>query len=135
MEIKLFRTYASLGTNGEIWVDGSFLCYSIELPWRDNQPRISCIQEGFYNLVKRYSVRFGWHVWLKDVPGRSLILFHPANAVLEDLEGCIAPVNKLQGPGKGSESKRAFIKFRELVYRAIAAGDVVELKILEKEET
>ena len=73
-------------------------------------------------------------MWVKDVPRRSMILFHPANAVLEDLEGCIAPVNKLQGPGKGSESRRAFIRFRETVYKAIAAGDVVELEILEKEE-
>jgi hypothetical protein len=35
-----------------------------------------------------------------NVPGRKYILIHPANEVLRELKGCIAPV-RLTGAGKG----------------------------------
>lgn len=67
----------------------------LELPWRDNQRRISCIPAGIYKARKHKSPRFGWSLWLQDVPGRSEILIHPANKVTQ-LLGCIAPGTDLR---------------------------------------
>ena len=55
---------------------------------------------------------------LKDVKGRSFILFHPANDALKELQGCIAPVTYLSGIGKGIYSKNAMQKLLSLVYQA-----------------
>lgn len=132
MVVRLLRTYHGQGTNGEIWIGGEFVCYAIELPWLDNVRNNSCIPEGVYPLIKRYSKRFKWHVLVKDVVGRSAILFHPANNALRELRGCIAPVSQRTGVGKGLESVKAFERFRELVYAAIDAGEPVSLEVKRK---
>lgn len=69
---------------------------AIELPWRDNEPFISCIPAGVYPIeaIRRASNR-KYAVWVKDVPQRSEILFHTANFV-RTLEGCIAPGTKFE---------------------------------------
>ena len=116
MELVLWRTYYPSGTNGDILFNGLKLCCSIELPWKDNQQRISCIPEGKYELEKRYSLRFKWHLLLKNVPGRDLILIHPANDAFRELKGCIAPVSFLQSPGKGLKSRSALALIKNIVY-------------------
>lgn len=63
---------------------------TLELPWRDNQVRVSCIPAGSYWCVKHTSPKFGRCFWVRDVPGRSEILIHPGN-FHTDLLGCIAP--------------------------------------------
>lgn len=62
---------------------------TVEDPWLDNQPNVSCIPAGTY-IAKRYkSPHFGVDVFmLQGVPGRSAIEIHPANRV-SDVEGCI----------------------------------------------
>jgi hypothetical protein len=119
MELVLFRTYLTEGTNGTLYANNSFQCYTIELPWVDNLPRMSCIPEGRYELKKRYSPRFKDHLLVKGVPGRSLVLLHPANDALKELKGCIAPVSSLDGAGKGSASRKACKKLLQLVYEAL----------------
>lgn len=64
-----------------------------------------------------------------DVKNRSLILFHPANNALRELNGCIAPVTKLSGPGLGLMSQKAFTKLKDLVYKALDKKESVELNV------
>lgn len=71
-------------------LDTLFQFKTVELPWKDNQRRISCIPAGTYTAIKHHSPKFGPCLWLQDVPGRSEILIHPAN-FWHDLLGCIAP--------------------------------------------
>ncbi|MBD3630528.1 DUF5675 family protein [Cyclobacterium sp.] len=66
-----------------------FFCFTLELPWKDNQQNISCIPEGRYKVKKRSSQKYGNHLHILDVPGRSWILIHEANFVSQ-LRGCIA---------------------------------------------
>lgn len=61
---------------------------TMELPYKNNQRRVSCIPTGKYKVVKHTSPKFGKSFWIKDVPGRSEILIHPAN-FHSDLLGCI----------------------------------------------
>lgn len=132
MELEIIRTYHPLGTNGILYVDGVCQCYTIELPWRDNLPRRSCIPEGRYRLQKRYSPRYRDHLLVTGVPGRSLILVHPANNALKELAGCIAPVSSLSGPGKGLQSRIAFEWLLSLVYPALPE-ETVFLTLKQKE--
>ena len=66
------------------------LCKILELPWLDNVRRKSCIPEGEYRVVAHKSPKFGACFWVRDVPGRSEILIHPANYTRQ-LLGCLAP--------------------------------------------
>ena len=116
MELELVRTYFPNGTNGEFFFGGVRVCFSIELPWLGNKARISCIPEGRYELIKRYSQHFGWHLQVMNVKNRDLILIHPANDALKELKGCIAPDSILKAEGKGLESRIALRKILAIVY-------------------
>jgi hypothetical protein len=127
MVIQLQRTYFPNGTNGKLECEGKFICYTIELPWKENEKRVSCIPEGKYFIKKRYSNKFKWHLEVTNVVNRSLILFHPANNALLELNGCIAPVTKLSGPGLGLMSRKAFTRLKHLVYKTLDSNESVEL--------
>jgi hypothetical protein len=107
MIIELYRDYGDKGVNGSLFLEGRFICHTIELPWKENRPYESCITEGEYDVTVRFSKKFGWHLHIKNVYGRKWILFHPANDAEKELRGCIAPVSKLTGEGKGNYSRRA----------------------------
>jgi hypothetical protein len=83
MELILRRDHHPEGTNGSLCDGEQQICSTIELPWRQNQRMVSCIPEGRYELVKRYTDKRGWHLLVKNVPNRSGILFHPANDALK----------------------------------------------------
>ena len=127
MVLFLTRTYFPDGTNGKLECEGKFICNTIELPWKNNETKVSCIPEGKYFIRKRYSNKFKWHIEVIGVGNRNVILFHPANNALQELNGCIAPVTKLSGPGLGLMSRKAFEKLKALVYKAIDASESVEL--------
>jgi len=129
MVLVLTRTYFPEGTNGILVYKDKIICTTIELPWKDNLCQVSCIPEGEYFISKRYSTRFGWHLEITNVPHRSLILFHPANNALKELQGCIAPVSQLTGSGLGLQSKKAFTKLKNLVYRQLDAKESVLLLV------
>lgn len=129
MEITLHRSYFAAGTNGTLFIDGKFFCYTIELPWRDNKRNISCIPEGAYEIEPRFSKKFQHHLIVKDVSGRSFILIHPANDANKELLGCIAPVTYLSGIGKGTYSRNAMQKILSKVYQAQDRKEKIQLII------
>jgi hypothetical protein len=129
MVLELSRTYFPDGTNGKLECEGKFICNTIELPWKKNKTKVSCIPEGEYFIKKRYSNKFKWHLEIVNVKNRSLILFHPANNALKELKGCIAPVTKLSGPGLGLMSRKAFAKLKDLVYKALDNEESVALLV------
>ncbi len=127
MVLILTRTYFPDGTNGKLECRGKLICKTIELPWKNNERRVSCIPEGKYILEKRYSLKYKWHIHVTGVQNRSLILFHPANNAIKELNGCIAPVTKISGPGLGLLSRKAFRKLKDQVYKAIERKETVLL--------
>lgn len=132
MILKLCRTYYPNGTNGILYDEqGEVLCYTIELPWKDNKFRESCIPEGIYPLYKRgATAKFKYpHILVGKTEPRTAILFHRANNALKELQGCIAPVTKLTGEGTGDSSKPMLDKLVNLVYKAIDRGEEVLLEI------
>ena len=126
------REYFPKGVNGALSVNGEGLCHTIELPWRDNQHAISCIPEGRYELAKRFSPKLRWHLLVKDVPERDLILIHPYNDAEKEAQGCIAPVTTITGEGKGDNSRIVFEKLKAFVFPVLERGEKVVLVIRQK---
>lgn len=129
MELILTRTYFPEGTNGNLTYEGKHICHTIELPWKNNLKQVSCIPEGKYVLRKRYSTQFQWHLECVGVKNRNLILIHPANYALKELQGCIAPVTKLSGAGMGLLSRKACKRLYGLVFKALEEKESVVINI------
>jgi hypothetical protein len=75
-------------TIGRIFINDIFFCYTLELPWVDNQKRKSCIPEGEYICQAYSSEKHPNVVELQNVPDRSKILIHAGNYPKDTL-GCI----------------------------------------------
>lgn len=76
------------GTFGEMRSACGHLCYTLEHPWKDNAPQISCIPPGTYKCKPHSGERFK-DVWeVTGVPKRTAILIHVGNT-LADTHGCI----------------------------------------------
>lgn len=122
--IVLAREYHEKGTHGKVIFPSGEMFDTLELPWRDNQRKVSCIPEGTYSVDLRDSKvvqrttgrKFMKGYEVQDVPDRTFIMFHPANYI-KDLEGCIAPgVKGFQGDEPVVWSSReAFTKFMKLM--------------------
>lgn len=131
MKLELIRKYFPQGTNGVLLLNRVKLCATIELPWRNNEPLISCIPEGEYRLIKRYSPGFKWHLQLMEVPGRESVCLCPADEAggVKELKGCIAPVSYLTGVAKGNFSEKAFSQITAILLPALEKQDGVLLTI------
>ena len=87
--ITLKRVYKPWGTYGELSV-GAFKCKTLELPWLNNRPSMSCIPEGKYKIKKVFWYTKGKYVYeIQKVTDRLGIFFHSANYTSQ-LKGCIA---------------------------------------------
>lgn len=128
MIFLLERDYWPHGTNGTIKVDGFKLGYMIERPWNRNEPD-SCIPEGIYPLRKQYDESLQLHILTLDVPGRGEMKIIPSNNIQKEAPGYIVPVSKLKGEGKGSQSRLAFEKFKEMVYSVMDQNEEVLLEV------
>ena len=89
--------YTNQGTFGVLNInDKSF--FSLELPWRENKPNISCIPIGQYKASLRYSPHFKKNLyWLQKVKSRTFILIHGATFAGDEtfgyqthLQGCMS---------------------------------------------
>lgn len=76
------------GTFGVLLADGAPFAVTLERPWRDNRRGESCIPAGDYLCTRVNSPKFGMTWMVRDVPGRSEILFHAGN-IFHDSHGCI----------------------------------------------
>lgn len=100
-KLKILRTnHSPKQILGKLFVLDStdkilFECFTLELPWKNNQRKVSCIPAGTYKVRPRVSQKYGAHLHLLDVPGRDMILIHEANFV-HQLLGCIAVGQSVQ---------------------------------------
>lgn len=102
----------SAGTPGSLFVDGKFVCYTLEEFWKNNERRISCVPAGTYHCIK-HSGSFK-NVWrLLNVPNRTAVLIHAGNT-LADTEGCIL-VGLARMETGILKSKAALDKLRSLI--------------------
>lgn len=117
MNLQLKRVWSDdTGTFGVLMgPDGPF-AVTVELPWRNNEPRVSCIPAGVYTCKAVKSPKHGNTFEVKGVLNRSLILFHKANTIA-DLLGCIGVAeafNAVDGVPGVTESAKGFNEFLAL---------------------
>lgn len=112
--VVIERAYTPLGTFGTLTLPSGVVLYTVERPWLDNRPRVSCIPEGEYECRPRQFFRGGYPASeILDVQGRSHILFHVANRP-RDVEGCIGVGSRLgavAGDWAVLDSKTGFRQF------------------------
>ena len=122
MDINLKRTIRTgLSTIGELSIDGSLYCNTLERPEVQIDP-------GTYSVEMTYSPRFNRPLPLLDsVPDRSDIRIHAGN-LPGDTEGCI-----LVGLQKGNDmilqSRLALDPLVERISSAIASGEKVTITV------
>jgi hypothetical protein len=111
-KLTLARSYLSDRTVGVLKHSDMWLS-TLERPWLDNMPNISCIPEGVY-LVKRDKT--GRHQWyaVQDVEGRTNIEFHPGNSVGHS-EGCILVGESHDGSLNLINSNQAMMSMLEYI--------------------
>ena len=84
--------FTDKSTIGKLFLNGEMFCYTLELPYINNERRISCIPEGQYKVrlrtAKESSSRDYLHLLVQEVKGRSYILVHIGNFP-KDTKGCI----------------------------------------------
>ncbi len=121
IEAKITRTRSlKTCTVGILYIQTRNLrwsCRTLELPWLDNQPQISCIPEGVYTCKRFNSAKFGETFHVCDVPGRSGILFHAGNTA-KDTRGCIllgVGLNLSGGNAYLEASRAAMTTFRQML--------------------
>ena len=72
--------FTDKSTIGKLYLDAEMFCYTLELPYLDNQRSISCIPVGEYKVrlrtAKESASRDYLHLLVQDVTGRSYILVH-----------------------------------------------------------
>ena len=85
------------GTFGRLVHESGWSCVTLEPPWLDNKPFISCIPTGTYTFIRQPSTKYGQAYTAQNVEGRWAILIHSANLAGEvkegyvrELDGCIA---------------------------------------------
>lgn len=71
-------------------------CYTLELPWKDNASRISCIPKGAYICTKRNATANipYRHILINGVSGRAGVCIHKGNYHTQ-IRGCLLVGNKL----------------------------------------
>lgn len=97
MKATLSRVYFNEYVRGELTTDNGFKCDTLELPWLNNAQSVSCIPTGTYKVVPRQSPKYGKHLHVTGVAGRSLILIHWGNYAgsknpktgYPDIRGCV----------------------------------------------
>jgi len=114
-------------TLGRLFVDGEYLCRTLERPWLNNQRSVSCIPLGIYKGAIQPSPRFQRDLpELLDVPGRSQILFHAGNTP-EDTEGCIlVGMERAEYEPRILQSRAALAKLMDAL-----AGEAFTLEVRE----
>lgn len=74
---------------------GDFQCFTLELPWKDNKPFISCIPPGVYKATKIMSPTLGLCINIQGIFGRTYIRIHTGNYT-RDIKGCILVGKSIQ---------------------------------------
>ena len=112
-------------TQGVLLKDGIAFAVTLERPWKDNEPSVSCIPASTYDC-KRYSSEMYPNTFeITGVPGRTKILFHKGNEI-PDTIGCVLVGEKYVDLGIG-ESGLGFDEFM----KKFAKVDSFTLSILD----
>lgn len=145
MDLLLKRkTRTTKSTEGELHINGSFECYTLEdvdrglkqsMPLDEIKMRKikgeTCIPEGRYRVIKQFWPKHGKHfLMLVDVPGYQGIFIHVGNKA-DDSEGCllVGSSNTKQGDDFIEQSKKALEALETKAFLADSKGEEIWITI------
>lgn len=120
--LLLRQAYTENETIGAIYFEDSRVCYTLEPPWKDNRPNISCIPLGRYEVGYMRASSSGKYkdvYWVQGVKDRGGILIHKGNLATHTL-GCILPgviVSQIGGKTAVLNSAKALRDIHSIVNR------------------
>ena len=103
--------FTEKSTLGKLYLNGEFYGHTLELSWKDNEKRVSCIPKGVYEVKKRHTEESKYkyeHLHILDVENRELILMHVGNYP-KNSKGCIL-LGNTRALNFVGESRKAFYK-------------------------
>ncbi len=130
MRLRLTRKYfTDESTIGELTVDGSFECFTLEDKVRDQKVwGKTAIPAGTYDVAITHSRRFNRELpELQNVPGYAGVRVHTGNCPA-DTEGCIL-VGKSRSKDWVSESVAAFGPLFEKMREAARRGEKITIEV------
>jgi hypothetical protein len=112
-------------------VEGDTEFWTIENPWQDNEPNVSCIPEGSYEMERYDSPSHGKNTWqLVGVLNRTYIQIHVANYASNVL-GCIGlGTGVMSNLGGVSNSRNALDALYKLTYGVDRAEIIIVSDVL-----
>lgn len=104
---------------GYLSINDKPLCYTMELPYRENINYLSSIPKGRYDAFIRTDKTLGWRIELVNVPKRDSVQIHLGNYT-SDITGCILVGKKVfisnctleKSKDAISEIEKLFINFK-----------------------
>lgn len=97
--------------------------HTVEKPWRQNLPNVSCIPNGVYEAERSFFNRGGYKaVEILGVPDRTDILIHVANRA-EDVSGCIG-IGMEDALDRVGHSRAAVSSLEDLVWKQWPTADL-----------
>ena len=116
-------------TAGELF-GGDLSLFTLEDPWLDNQPNVSCIPTGIFPVNITWSQRFKRYMpEIQNVSGRSGIRIHWGNTDA-DTTGCVLLGTVALSDDSIGHSKQAFGYFISWLYETLQDGRVeVEVSV------
>lgn len=117
------------GTFGVLVFENNPFALTLEREWLDNKQNISCIPSGEYFCERVNSPKFGDTFEVKNVTGRTHILFHKGN-LDDDSHGCILvgeEFGKLHGDTGILASKSGYNEFMSI----LSGSDMFRLVVVD----
>lgn len=98
MQVKIARNlYTDSSTQGELSIDGAFVCYTLEPPVKTDGSKPRAIDDGTYPLTIRWSTDHNRHLpHVENVPDFVAVEHHVGNTAKDTL-GCTL-VGHVRGP-------------------------------------
>ena len=117
LDIIRLEENVTYGTFGMFRIQKELFCNTLEPPDLENLVNKSSIPAQQYECIRVISPTFGETFQIMDVPGRTDVLFHPGNRVL-NTEGCVLlaeKLRKLKGDRAILNSGVTFKRFMEIM--------------------
>ena len=113
--VKRKHSFAE-GIVGELYANGMFVCYTLELAWFWNQEFKSCVPRGKYPGLLRHDHPDKWRIELIGLPGHTRVQIHIGNYP-KDTHGCVL-VGTSYTPDAVWNSGAAYEKLKDAYERA-----------------
>jgi hypothetical protein len=127
MKIILEREYWPTSTHGSLFINDKFICHTIEAAKIPGSPKISCLPEGSYFLLREEEMPF--LALKKSLKGDFESILCPQGLVRVEMPQIIIPFQFIKSEGQGSHSQKAFKKVMQTLAIANSAQDSLRLEI------